>query len=33
MGTAVAETRRAGGAGCESPEVFSDPAPSSVEER
>lgn len=30
---AVAETRRAGGAGCESPEVFSDPAPSSVEER
>lgn len=31
--TAVAETRRAGGAGLSPPEVFSDPAPSSVEER
>ena len=31
--TAVAETRRAGSAGSSPPEVFSDPAPSSVEER
>lgn len=30
---AVAETRRAGSAGISPPEVFSDPAPSSVEER
>mgnify|MGYP007100106923 CR=1 FL=1 len=29
----VAETRRAGSAGSSPPEVFSDPAPSSVEER
>ena len=31
--TAVADTRRAGSAGISPPEVFSDPAPSSVEER
>lgn len=31
--SAVAETRRAGSAGSSPPEVFSDPAPSSVEER
>jgi hypothetical protein len=30
---AVADTRRAGSAGCKSPEVFPDPTPSSVEER